>query len=147
MHQTLSDNCTCTMFNVCERLVLSRVVVKLLQQQNVFTQVKVQLPQDLFGTPTWPPHHYFRTAKWRTWRHVKTLYSKSLKFTATKEVSSEGFNFSNVIQNIIVSQLLSLTLMFDLLLICYLRANCPLELVIHNSSVKQKNLRKILMVI
>ena len=69
---------------------------------------------------------------------MKTLYSKSLKFTTTKEVSSEGFNFSKVIQNIIVSQLLSLTLMFDLLLICYLRANCPLELVIHNSSVKQK---------
>ena len=27
---------------------------------------RVQLPQDLFGTPTWPPFH--------PWRHVKTLY-------------------------------------------------------------------------
>ena len=66
---------------------------------------------------------------------MKALYSKSLKFMATKEVSSEGFNFSNVIQNIIVSLLLSLTLMFDLLLICYLRPNCQLEIVIHTSSV------------
>ena len=110
MHQTLSDNRTCTMLDVCERLVPSRAVAvhslnvlksilthvassyaNLLYQKNVFTQVKVQRPQDLFGTPTWPPFHYFRTAMWRTWRHVKTLYSKSLKFTATKEVSSEGF--------------------------------------------------------
>ena len=78
---------------------------------------------------------------------MKTLYSKSLKFTATKEVSSEGCNFSSVIQKAIVSLLLSLTLMFDLLLICYLRPNCLLELVIHTSSVIQKKLRNILMII
>lgn len=37
-----------------------------------------------------------------------------------------------------MSLLLFLTLMFDLLLVCYLRPNCPLELVIHTYSVTQK---------
>ena len=35
---------------------------------------RVQLPQDGFGTPTWPPFHCFGTPMWRTWHHVKTLY-------------------------------------------------------------------------
>ena len=35
---------------------------------------KVQLPQDWFGTPTWPPFHCFGTPIWPPWRHVKTLY-------------------------------------------------------------------------
>ena len=35
---------------------------------------RVQLPQDLFGTPTWPPFHCFGTPIWPPWRHVKTLY-------------------------------------------------------------------------
>ena len=35
---------------------------------------RVQLLQDLFGTPTWPPFHCFGTPKWPPWRHVKTLY-------------------------------------------------------------------------
>ena len=34
----------------------------------------VQLPQDWFGTPTWPPFHCFGTPIWAPWRHVKTLY-------------------------------------------------------------------------
>ena len=34
----------------------------------------VQLPQDWFGTPTWPPFHCFGTPIWPPWRHVKTLY-------------------------------------------------------------------------
>ena len=34
-----------------------------------------QLPQDWFGTPTWPPFHCFGTPIWSPWRHVKTLYS------------------------------------------------------------------------
>ena len=36
---------------------------------------RVQLPQDWFGTPTWPPFHCFGTPIWRPWRHVKTLYA------------------------------------------------------------------------
>ena len=36
---------------------------------------RVQLPQDLFGTPTWPPFYCFRTPIWPPWRYVKTLYS------------------------------------------------------------------------
>ena len=33
---------------------------------------RVQLPQDWFGTPTWPPFHCFRTHIWPPRRHVKT---------------------------------------------------------------------------
>ena len=36
---------------------------------------RVQLPQDWFGTPTWPPFYCFGTPIWPPWRHVKTLYS------------------------------------------------------------------------
>ena len=36
---------------------------------------RAQLPQDWFGTPTWPPFHCFGTPIWPPWRHVKTLYS------------------------------------------------------------------------
>ena len=36
---------------------------------------RVQLPEDWFGTPTWPPFHCFGTPIWPPWRHVKTLYS------------------------------------------------------------------------
>ena len=35
---------------------------------------RVQLPEDWFGTPTWPPFHCFGTPIWPPWRHVKTLY-------------------------------------------------------------------------
>ena len=35
---------------------------------------RVQLPEDWFGTPTWPPIHCFRTPIWPPWRHMKTLY-------------------------------------------------------------------------
>ena len=35
---------------------------------------RVQLPQDWFGTPTWPPFYCFGTPIWPQWRHVKTLY-------------------------------------------------------------------------
>ena len=34
---------------------------------------RVQLPEDWFGTPTWPPVHCFGTPIWPPWRHVKTL--------------------------------------------------------------------------
>ena len=33
---------------------------------------RVHLPQDWFGTPTWPPFHCFGTQIWPPWRHVKT---------------------------------------------------------------------------
>ena len=36
---------------------------------------RVQLPEDWFGTPTWPPFHCFGTPIWPPWRHVKTLYN------------------------------------------------------------------------
>ena len=34
----------------------------------------VQLPQDWFGTPTWPPFHCFGTPIWPLGRLVKTLF-------------------------------------------------------------------------
>ena len=37
----------------------------------------VQLPEDWFGTPTWPPFHCFWTPVWPPWRHVKTLCNQS----------------------------------------------------------------------
>ena len=43
---------------------------------------RVQLPEDWFGTPTWPPFHCFGTPIWPPWRHVKTLYSYSGDFAA-----------------------------------------------------------------
>ena len=41
---------------------------------------RVKLPQDLFGTPTWPPFHCLGTPIWPPWRHVKTLYM-SVRYT------------------------------------------------------------------
>ena len=35
----------------------------------------VHLPQDWFGTPTWPPFYWFGTPIWPPSRHVKTLYT------------------------------------------------------------------------
>ena len=34
---------------------------------------RVQLPEDWFGTPTWPPFHCFGTPILPPWCHVKTL--------------------------------------------------------------------------
>ena len=35
---------------------------------------RVQLPQDWFGTPKWPPFHCFGTPIWSPERHVKTIW-------------------------------------------------------------------------
>ena len=42
---------------------------------------RVQLPQDWFGTQTWPPFHCFGTQIWPPWRHVKThnIFTKNRK--------------------------------------------------------------------
>ena len=61
----------------------------LLEQKKIFTQEKLfKLPEDLFGTPTWPPFYYFGSPIWPTWRPEKTLYtrtnSKCLKFVLSK---------------------------------------------------------------
>ena len=63
---------------------------------------RVQLPQDWFGTPIWPPFHCFGTPIWPPWRHVKTLYwtrSSTVLFlrgplrwlTAAKKQTSVGW--------------------------------------------------------
>ena len=41
---------------------------------------RVQLPEDWFGTPTWPPFHCFGTPIWPPWRQVKTLYNRKNMF-------------------------------------------------------------------
>ena len=51
---------------------------------------RVQLPQDWFGTPSWPPFHCFGTPIWPPWRHVKTLYTRWLfnMWLSTLEISA-----------------------------------------------------------
>ena len=47
----------------------------------------VQLPQNWFGAPTWPPFHCFGTPIWPPWRHVKTLYRVfSLMWLASMQI-------------------------------------------------------------
>ena len=36
----------------------------LLEQRNCLHKKRVQLPQDLLGTPAWPPFHCFGTPIW-----------------------------------------------------------------------------------
>ena len=62
---------------------------------------RVQLPQDPFGTPTWPPFHCFGTPIWPPWRHVKTLYTAfcklklpSLHATETRFSSAPNHDYS-----------------------------------------------------
>ena len=43
-------------------------------KESVCIRKRVQLPQDWFGTPTWPPFHCFGTPIWPLWRLVKTLF-------------------------------------------------------------------------
>ena len=42
------------------------------KKESVCIRKRVQLPQDWFGTQTWPPFHCFGTQIWPPWRHVKT---------------------------------------------------------------------------
>ena len=39
-------------------------------ERNRWHKKRVPLPQDWFGTPTWPPFHCFGTLIW-LWNHVK----------------------------------------------------------------------------
>ena len=82
----------------------SLILIKFLEtKESVFTHVssiqqiygnkriflhkkRVQLPQDLFATPIWPPFHCFRTPIWPRWPHVNTLYTwNSTTWTAKKQ--------------------------------------------------------------
>ena len=82
----------------------SLILIKFLEtKESVFTHVssiqqiygnkriflhkkRVQLPQDLFATPIWPPFHCFRTPIWPPWPHVNTLYTwNSTTWTAKKQ--------------------------------------------------------------
>ena len=63
-----------------------------------------QLPEDWFGTPTWPPFHCFGTSIWPPWRHVKTLYKEVLRITngflypnnsTRKRISLQWANFAS----------------------------------------------------
>ena len=48
---------------------------------------RVQLLEDWFGTPTWPPFHCFGTPIWLPWRHVKTLYKTCCFFAVLVAVA------------------------------------------------------------
>ena len=55
---------------------MATIYANLLEQKKKRLHKKrVQLPQDWFETPTWPPLHCFGTPIWLRWRHVKTLYN------------------------------------------------------------------------
>ena len=63
------------LFNTQEYRVFTQVAsiyINLLEQKTRLHKKRVQLPQDWFGTPTWPPFHCFGTPIWLPWRHVKT---------------------------------------------------------------------------
>ena len=55
---------------------------------------RVQLPQDWFGTPIWPPFYCFGTPIWPPWSHGKTLYiGKTLGDNDLNQVvASSGFS-------------------------------------------------------
>ena len=44
-------------------------------KRKCFHKKRVQLPQDWFGTPTWPSFYCFGMLIWQPWHHVKTLYT------------------------------------------------------------------------
>ena len=54
---------------------------------------RVQLPEDWFGTPTWPPFHCFGTPIWPPWRHVKTLYKIDEVWNSANSLSKWRFWF------------------------------------------------------
>ena len=60
-----------------------------------FHEKRVQLPQDWFGTPTWPLFHCFGTPIWPPWRHVKTLYSGSYTIT-TKPIRALELHYPQI---------------------------------------------------
>ena len=66
---------------------------------------RVQLPQDLFGTPTWPPFYCFATPIWPPWRHVKTLpinlYSASNKASRSVYWKWAGTYYSEVSRGVL----------------------------------------------
>ena len=56
---------------------------------------RVQLSQDWFGTPTWPPFYCFGTLIWPPWRQVKTLhrpFDHSSKHLLDKNVQNVTFD-------------------------------------------------------
>ena len=51
-----------------------------------------QLPQDWFGTPTWPPFYCFEIPIWSPWRHVKTLYYSTVMCKACQVQVTSTFS-------------------------------------------------------
>ena len=52
-----------------------RFIVNFWNKRKHLHKKRVHLPQDWFGTPTWPPFHCFGIPIWPPWCHVKTLYT------------------------------------------------------------------------
>ena len=50
---------------------VASLYANLWKQRKGLHKKRVQLPQDWFGTLTWPPVHCFGTPIWPPWRHVK----------------------------------------------------------------------------
>ena len=81
-----------------------------------------QLPQDWFGTPTWPPFHCFGTPIWPPWRHVKTLYKRFRFITSVSRLSLRYWSrlFENVKKTIgLIAKTTTLHVHHDRLYISY----------------------------
>ena len=59
---------------------------------------RVQLPEDWFGTPTWPPFHCFGTPIWPPWRHVKTLHCRHTWVYSSGAVADKYKVWNNTVQ-------------------------------------------------
>ena len=58
-------------------------------KKNFLHKKRVQLPQDLSGTPKWLPFHCFGTPiSWPLWCHVNTLYSLAYGYNSNRTLIS-----------------------------------------------------------
>ena len=62
--------------------------------QIYWNKKRVQLPEDWFGTPTWPPFLCFGTPIWPPWRHVKRLSLYTWVTHFRKRLPIQKTNFS-----------------------------------------------------
>ena len=56
----------------------------------------VQLPQNWFGTPTWPPFHCFGTPIWPLWSHVKTRYIQCISLLISWHQKNDIDSLKNI---------------------------------------------------
>ena len=96
MQQGVQTDATCN-FQHCRQLLANNVASVCTGLHRVFSftwpasmqiywnkrkclhKKRVQLPQDWFGTPTWPPFHCFGTPIWPPWRHSMVISLRTVE--------------------------------------------------------------------